>query len=112
MASRALKRITRRTEDGREVFRWGDRWFYTEAGMPPEPEPTAEEIIAKPTERHPRFRLRVFDLCWPWRASYGEAARDALLSRNMGPDGYLDAAANVERDPPLRGGIRIVGVLS
>ena len=117
MASRALKRITRRTEDGREVMWIGERWIYTEASVPDRPtRPPPEQILAHPTERWPRYRLRVFDLCWPWRASHGEALRDASLSRNAQYDRadrelYLDAAAHIQRDPPARG-IRVVGVLS
>lgn len=67
--------------------------------------PTPAQIIAHPTDRHPRYRLRVFDRCWPWRASQREAVRDAVLSGNARRDQedrliYLDACANIQRDPP------------
>lgn len=66
----------------------------------PRPDP-----IIVPTDAHPRWRLRVFDRCWPWRATRGEALRDAVLSRNARRDVedrviYLDAVANIQRDPP------------
>ncbi|KQO58855.1 hypothetical protein ASF14_02800 [Sphingomonas sp. Leaf257] len=62
--------------------------------------------LAFPTDTHPRWRLRVFDTCWPWRATKSEALRDAVLSRNARrcPDDnttYLDAAAAIQRDPPF-----------
>lgn len=58
-----------------------------------------------PTQDRPRFRLRVFDRCWPWRASVGEVMADAVASRNARRDlddrvTYLDACANIQRDPP------------
>jgi len=61
-----------------------------------------------PTDAHPRWRLRVFDRCWPWRATKSEALRDAVMSRNARrcPDDnvtYLDAAAAIQRDPPHYG---------
>lgn len=60
-----------------------------------------------PTDDAPRWRLRVFDNCWPWRATRSEALRDAIVSRNARrcPDDnvtYLDAAAAIQRDPPFR----------
>ncbi|WP_394663254.1 hypothetical protein [uncultured Sphingomonas sp.] len=59
-----------------------------------------------PTDEYPRWRLRVFDHCWPWRVTRAEVFRDALLSRNARrcPDDnvtYLDAAAAIQRDPPF-----------
>ncbi|WP_454280214.1 hypothetical protein [Sphingomonas sp. Marseille-Q8236] len=67
-----------------------------------EPDP-----LNQPTDRHPRWRLRVFEKCWPWRASFKEALRDAVSSQNARrcPDDrfiYLDAAASIQRDPPHR----------
>ena len=65
--------------------------------------PPAAVILATPTDRFPRWRLRVFDRCWPWRASRGQAVADALASRNgRREDGtfYLDACAFIQRDPP------------
>ena len=73
---------------------------------PPRPwEPAAAEVLANPTEQYPRYRLRVFDLCWPWRATRGEAFEDAKLSGNATWDPndrllYLDACADIQRDPP------------
>ena len=65
--------------------------------------PTPAQILAQPTDRYPRWRLRVFDLCWPWRASKVEVTRDAVMSGNARRDRdgvYLDACANIQRDPP------------
>lgn len=67
--------------------------------------PSAAHILANPTNLYPRWRLRVFDLCWPWRASVGEAIRDAIASGNARRDledraVYLDCVANLQRDPP------------
>lgn len=68
-------------------------------------EPAPEAILAHPTDRYPRYRLRVFDLCWPWRASRSEAVRDALASGNAHADRadgvFLDCVANIQRDPPF-----------
>jgi len=69
--------------------------------------PGAAVILRHPTDRYPRFRLRVFDLCWPWRASLREVVADALASHNARRDRddrciYLDAAAMIQRDPPHR----------
>lgn len=66
----------------------------------------APNPVACPTDEHPRWRLRVFDNLWPWRATRGEAMRDAVVSRNARycPDDnitYLDAAAAIQRDPPF-----------
>lgn len=68
--------------------------------------PTDAEILANPTDRFPRYRLRVFDTAWPWRASKGSAFTDALASGNARRDAedrclYLDACANIQRDPPM-----------
>lgn len=65
-----------------------------------EPDP-----VAQPSDAHPRWRLRVFDRVWPWRATRKEAFRDAIESRNAWrcPDDrliYLDAVASIQRDPP------------
>lgn len=67
--------------------------------------PTPSDPLRHPTDDHPRWRLRVFDRRWPWRATRGEALRDALLSRNaMRESGgaiFLDACAAIQRDPPF-----------
>lgn len=99
----AARRVKERVIDGRPCFLHGDRWFY--ADSPVIHQPTPEEIIANPTERHPRYRLRVFDLRWPWRASIKEVLRDARMSGNARHDEadrvtYLDAVANIQQDPP------------
>lgn len=62
--------------------------------------------LAAPSDEHPRWRLRVFDRCWPWRATKREALRDAVLSFNARYDRhdrvvYFDAAASLQRDPPF-----------
>lgn len=67
-----------------------------------------QDPLIYPTDANPRWRLRVFDKCWPWRATRSEALRDALLSRNArrcSEDNttYLDAAAAIQRDPPHYG---------
>ncbi|MDQ1229284.1 hypothetical protein [Sphingomonas sp. SORGH_AS_0879] len=67
----------------------------------------ALDPLLYPTDENPRWRLRVFDNCWPWRATRREALRDAIMSRNARrcPDDrliYLDAAAAIQRDPPHR----------
>lgn len=65
-----------------------------------EPDP-----LSYPTDGHPRWRLRVFDKCWPWRATRKEALHDAVSSFNAWrcPNDhaiYLDAVASIQRDPP------------
>lgn len=67
--------------------------------------PSDAAILANPTDKYPRWRLRVFDTCWPWRATRGGVLRDALASGNARRDRedrvvYLDACANIQRDPP------------
>lgn len=69
--------------------------------------PQPSDPLRFPTQDAPRWRLRVFDRCWPWRATRGEALADAVASRNARRDMddhivYLDACANVQRDPPSR----------
>lgn len=69
-------------------------------------EEAAPDPVFAPTDEHPRWRLRVFDNRWPWRATRAEAMRDAVVSRNARycPDDnvtYLDAAAAIQRDPPF-----------
>lgn len=74
--------------------------------MAPLPPPAARpDPLLHPSQQHPRWRLRVFDKLWPWRATRAEVLRDALASRNArrDPDDgvvYLDACAFVQRDPP------------
>lgn len=69
---------------------------------PPPPDP-----LVNPSDRHPRWRLRVFDRRWPWRRTRDEVFADAVASRNARRDTldrvtYLDACACIQRDPPLR----------
>lgn len=71
----------------------------------PVPRLVDPDPLTSPTDEHPRWRLRVFDLCWPWRATRREAFGDAVASRNAHFDRedsttYLDAAAMIQRDPP------------
>lgn len=101
---RAPRAPLERVHDGRRIGWYGGRWIYLDP-TPQPPQPTPEQIVANPTDRHPRWRLRVFDLCWPWRASMKEVLRDARSSGNGRYDEadrltYLDAAANIQRDPP------------
>ena len=45
--------------------------------------PPAAVILANPTDRFPRWRLRVFDRCWPWRASRGQAVAGARTAPSI-----------------------------
>lgn len=88
--------------DAEVMRRWEAAWRPLE----PTPGPTPEQILANPTDAHPRWRLRVFDTTWPWRARRAEAYRDALASGNARRDyedrqTYLDACAQLQRDPPF-----------
>ena len=71
---------------------------------PPLP-PPAPDPLAFPTEKAPRFRLRVFDQRWPWRRSRDEVLDDAIASGNGRVDPetrhrYMTVPAMVQRDPP------------
>lgn len=64
--------------------------------------------VRNPSHEHPRWRLRVFDRKWPWRASRVEAQRDATepwMTHYDEATGtvYVDAVVDVQRDPPLPG---------
>ena len=70
------------------------------AGQPVNP-------LTDPDEFHPRWRLRVFDQRWPWRATRREAVMDAIASRHARRDSddrqiYLQSYALIQQDPPPR----------
>ena len=63
--------------------------------------------LTDPDELHPRWRLRVFDQRWPWRATRREAVMDAIASRHARRDSddrhiYLQGYALIQQDPPPR----------
>lgn len=79
-----------------------DRYGRFRQAPPPKIEPNPLNF---PTRSHPRFRLRVFDRAWPWRATRGEAMDDALASDNASYDSgrtWLTVPADIEQDPAPR----------
>ena len=72
---------------------------------PAQPAKVEPDPVNFPTKSHPRFRLRVFDRKWPWRASWSQAMDDALASENASAEhgrAYLLVPAAIQQDPPDR----------
>ena len=103
MARRAkARRLMEPMGCGRQLP-YRDRWGRF-AHRPPPPTPPPDPVLF-PSVRHPRWRLRVFDQVWPWRASQSEAVDDARDSGNATFDAqlyrrtFMIAPATIERDP-------------